>query len=313
MGSPEVSGDAGGQSEQLAQVLVLPGAQAEPPGRESGKAKGHDRGWVSMAALTVVILMAVAALGWRALGGQVFVMETGSMCPKICVGSLVADEPLKGPLHRGELITFHPPSLGTEVYTHEVYRIFANGAIQTHGVAETGHDPWLISRADITGMTVLHLPGLGWLLKDLPVLAVGVLCWVAVRRKIARAVRRGWDRLWMTALTVIPLWTLHPLIDGAVVASSQISHHRVSVTLVNTGLLPASFGTPSGIVARHVASGALAHVTMRVHHGSPLLHETAALPWWGWAVIAAVVASPALGYIWYILRHSESGGPATAE
>ena len=76
-------------------------------------------------------MLAVASVwGWNLSGGQLVVMQTPSMCPAVCVGSLVADRPLRGAVHVGELITFHPPDNRAETYTHEISRIFSNGAIQ---------------------------------------------------------------------------------------------------------------------------------------------------------------------------------------
>ena len=73
-------------------------------------------------------------------------MATPSMCPAVCVGSLVADQPLNGALHTGELISFHPPG-SMEIYTHKVSAILRNGMIQTRGIANPTHDPWLITRS----------------------------------------------------------------------------------------------------------------------------------------------------------------------
>ena len=198
-----------------------------------------------------------AVLGWNLSGGRLLVMETPSMCPTVCVGSLVADRPLQGAVHVGELITFHPPNTRTETYTHEVSRIFANGAIETRGVGNATHDPWLITRSDIVGGVVFSVWELGWVLKALPLLAVGVLFWVTARPWIGERIRRSWDRGWMTVLTVLPLWMLHPLVWATVISSTvDLPHHGhwMSDTIVNTGILPVSF---------HAAGGQVVHVLDR--------------------------------------------------
>ena len=145
----------------------------------------RTEGKLSLVVSGLVVLAVVAVLGWDLFGGRLFVMETPSMCPAVCVGSLVADGPVRGPLHVGELITFHPPGTKTETYTHEISHIFPNGMIQTRGVANPDHDPWLITRSDIVGIVDLNVWGLGWLLRVLPFLAVGVLAWVLARPRLA--------------------------------------------------------------------------------------------------------------------------------
>ena len=54
-------------------------------------------------------------------------MATPSMCPAVCVGSLVADQPLNGPLHTGELITFHPPGSMETLHPQGVGDLLATG------------------------------------------------------------------------------------------------------------------------------------------------------------------------------------------
>ena len=86
-------------------------------------------------------------------------MATPSMCPAVCVGSLVADQPLNGALHTGELISFHAPG-SMEIYTHKVSAILRNGMIQTRGIANPTHDPWLITRSGATTKTTTEPPQL---------------------------------------------------------------------------------------------------------------------------------------------------------
>ncbi len=269
---------------------------------------GHADGILSFAALGLVVLAVAAVLGWDVFGGRLLVMETPSMCPTVCVGSLVADRPLQGALHVGELITFHPPNTYTETYTHEVSRIFANGAIQTRGVGNATHDPWLITRSDIVGEVVFSIWGLGWVLKALPLLAVGVLAWVLTRPRIARRIRRAWDRGWLIVLTVLPLWTLHPLVGATVISTMSDPSHRswIRATVVNTGILPASFHAVGDRVVSHVSPTGLVQLAgPATERDYLMLRETASLYWWGWAILALLVLSPLAGYLWHVYRDDE--------
>lgn len=270
------------------------------------------RGILPLVVLGAVVLAVAAVLGWSLSGGRLLVMGSPSMCPTVCVGSLVADRPLQGAVHVGELITFHPPSTRTETYTHEVFRIFANGTIQTRGVGNLAPDPWLIRRSDIVGRVVFSVWELGWLLKALPLFAVGVLFWVTARPWIGERTRRSWDRGWMTVLTVLPLWVLHPLVSATVISTTfNLPHHRhwASDTVVNTGILPLSFHAAKGQVV-HLTSTGLGHVAGLLSvNGSLMLHDTVSLPLWGWIVLAPVVVSPLAGYLWHAWRNDEVALP----
>jgi signal peptidase I len=237
------------------------------------------------------------------------VMETPSMCPTVCVGSLVADRPLHGSVHVGEMITFHPPSSRSETYTHRISRIFPNGMIQTKGAANPSPDPWLITRSDVVGQVVFTVWGLGWVLKALPLLAVGVLAWVVVRPGITPASRRSWDRMWMVALTVVPLGMLRPLVRGGIIStSSDKAHpHWLTASLRNTGLLAAKFRATGGPAAPPVRSAGLGQVSGPAGRGGYLMvHQALSLTWWGWAIMALIVASPLLGFLWHVWRGNEA-------
>jgi hypothetical protein len=266
--------------------------------------------------LCVLVLVLAAAGAWELSGGRLLVMETPSMCPEVCVGSLVADRPLQGPLRVGELITFHPPNDPRETYTHDVFKILPSGTIETKGAANPSPDPWRITRSDIVGRTVFSVWGLGWLLKAIPFLGVGVLLWVAARPRITLAYRRGWDRMWATLLVVVPLWALHPLVKGAVisVASDPAKSHWARALAVDTGLFPVAFTALRGQVASHVAPTTAVHVAGPIaRNGYLLLRETVSLYWWGWALVALGVASPVIGYLWHTYRGNESPAPPQGE
>jgi hypothetical protein len=216
---------------------------------------------------------------------------------------------LHGALRVGELITFHPSVTSKETYTHEISRIFANGAIQTRGLANPGPDPWLITRSEIVGEVTFTLWGLGWLLKILPLLAVGVLAWVMVRPRIARRSRRAWDRVWMTLLVAIPFWLLHPLVRATLLSTASDPSHKpwLRAKVINTGILPVSLHAADGQYVAHVMATGIAQVSGPPSEGGYLvMHEAASLYWWGWTIVIVLTILPFAGYLWHIWRGNET-------
>ena len=285
----------------LLRPLKSGGALARWEHHPTGPVRKHSV--VALAMLTLVILMCLVVVGWRMMGGRMVVMETPSMCPRICVGSLVADMPMTGPPHLHQIVTFYPPGSLTSTYTHQIVHIYPNGMLETKGFANPHHDPWLLAPSGITGRVIFTVPGLGWLLKALPLLAVGVLAWVIVRPHIAPRVRRGWDRVWMTGLMVLPLMTLHPLLNGQVISSN--GKRDLRATVVNSGLLPEDIHGAGRVLAHHVRAGHIAHIAVNVAHGQPMFSESASLPWWGWLLVFAGVSWPLIGFIWHFCRDDE--------
>jgi hypothetical protein len=302
-------------------IVVSPAPYAVTEGIEHTRRPAHPerlspdaiKGWrrrsaggaLSLLAIAAVVLAVAGVLGWDITGGKLVVMETPSMCPTVCVGSLVADRPLVGPVHVGELITFNPPNTRAETYTHEISHIFANGMIQTRGVGNPQSDPWLITRSDIVGTAAFSVWGLGWVFKALPLLAVGVMAWVLTRAWVATRSRRAWDTGWATILVALPIWMLHPLVRATVVSSTADPAHPgwARVTVVNTGILPISSHVASGPSVAHIASTGRVLLSGPVSASGPLVvHQTVSLSWWGWAITALVVLSPLAGYLWHAWR-----------
>jgi hypothetical protein len=257
----------------------------------------------------LVLAAGAAALIWNLSGGHLLFMQTPSMCPTVCVGSLIADRPLSGALHVGEVITFHPPGSNVETYTHEIYRIFTNGMIQTRGIGNPDHDPWLLTRSEIVGKSNFSIWGVGWILKALPFMAAGVFCWAFGRVRIRGRNKFVWDTLWVTALISMPLLLLRPLVRG-VITSTTVNHAdsaRLRATLVNTGLLPVRFSGVAHSVS-HVKSTETVRLDTAAVHGHAVLREAASLYWWGWSLVALVVISPFLRYLWHACRAYEPRG-----
>jgi len=127
---------------------------------------------------TVVVVVAVAAFLFLAVGPRVFgyqtsTMLTGSMSPLINPGDVVVTvpTPVEG-IRVGDIITYHIPVEDLRVETHRVTGILANTdgttAVQTKGDANKGVDPWT---ATLQGSTVdkhvLTVPYVGQAIRTL--------------------------------------------------------------------------------------------------------------------------------------------------
>ena len=167
-----------------------------------------------------------------------------------------------------------------EIYTHKVSVILRNGMIQTRGIANPTHDPWLITRCG--HCRAGRLVGLGSGLGTQSVAHAGGRCpGVGAGEKAGSSgivTIVGPQR--MTALAVIPLCAFDPLVRGqlAEVAVKRGSPHQGQARVVNTGLLSAGFHPVSGGRSLNVASG---HVGMLsgalTRHGAFYVHETLSL------------------------------------
>ncbi len=264
------------------------------------------------AALCAAVLLSAAGIfGWDLSGGRLMATTTPSMCPAVCVGSLVAVRPLEGPVHPGELVAFRPPGQHA-VFTHRVVAVEADGSFTTKGDAESSPDPWVVAPSAVVGRVAFTLFGLGWWLRALPLLAVGAFCLLVARSVYRWRDRRAFERMFGVAVLVAVLLAERPLLSGQVVAVEADPGHRgwLKGLFVNTGLLPASpvvagAGPPPVVSPSHLvwARGpADAGSTIRVHLAP-------ALPGWGWAVLALIVLAPLAGFVVYRARRPVEADP----
>jgi hypothetical protein len=226
------------------------------------------------------------------------------MCPDVCVGALVLDEPAGQHVHAGEIVSFVPPGMA-QAYTHRVLYVFANGSFETKGDAANIVDPWRVYPSMLRGRAVMTLRGAGWFDVALPFLALALTLILIVRRAVPLRSRREWDRLFVSVMVIVPMWLLKPLVRGIIVQVVS-PHPGVSqITVVNTGLLPAQFAVPGGQVIPFVSSGRRATLTGEVKQGHQLgLTQVASFHWWGWMIVGVIVSSPLIWYVVQLLRPS---------
>ncbi len=265
------------------------------PMASPSRSTGLDR--AVHALVLAVAACVVASLSWTLSGGSLYTMSTPSMCPAVCVGALVADRPLAGPVRPGELITFLPPGSRT-TYTHRVVAVTPRG-ITTKGDRETAPDPWVLQRAQITGRVVFTWWGAGWLLRALPFLAVGMAALVGLEATIRPRYRNSLRLAWLTALAIVPVVVLDPLFRAELIQTDPSARGRWSTALVvNTGLLPARFSVSGGQSRSNVPSSQPVLLAgPRLHGGALVVHQAPSLSWWGWSVLVLLVASPLLAFV----------------
>jgi signal peptidase I len=248
----------------------------------------------------------LGSIGWRLSGGSLFTIATPSMCPDLCVGTLVLDRPLAGPVQVGQVVTFHPPGTST-VFTHRVVKVLADGSFKTAGDALGTTDPWTVPRSNVIGRVVDHVRGLGWLWRCLPWMAAALACILVARRSMPNRIRQPLDLLFATMLVVVPVLVMRPLLRASVVSWHRIRGGTIVMTVVNDGLLPAQFRVTVGPTVSHVAPGHLVTlVGSPPASGSVTVGQAASFYGWEWAVVVVLVLLPMIAclaaYLWGHLR-----------
>ncbi len=248
-----------------------------------------------------VAVSALAVFGWYLSGGRLMTMTTPSMCPTVCVGSLVAVQPLHGAVHPGELVAFRPPGQSA-TFTHRVVKVEDNGSFTTKGDAEVSPDPWVVPPSDVVGRVSFTVAGLGWWLRALPMVAAGTVVLLFARRVYRLRNRRTFERTFGALIVALPLLLLHPLIRGDLIENVADPHHRgwAKGLFVNTGLLPVRLTVVGGHPAPPLAPSKLAWLYgPKMNSGVFGVRQWAALPTWGWVLVGALVVSPIIGFALY--------------
>jgi signal peptidase len=265
------------------------------------RVKGPRIGALTALLFASVAVSALAVFGWYLSGGRLLTMTTPSMCPTVCVGSLVAVQPLHGTVHPGELVAFRPPGQSA-TFTHRVVKVEDNGSFTTKGDAEASPDPWVVAPSDVVGRVSFTVAGLGWWLRALPMVAAGTVVLLFARRVYRLRNRRSFERAFGVLIVAVPLLVLRPLIRGELIENVADPHHRgwFKSLFVNTGLLPVHLslagGSPVPVVPPSRLTWLYAPKTSSNAFG---VRQWAALPTWGWVVVGALVLSPIIGFALY--------------
>jgi signal peptidase I len=259
------------------------------------------RSRIGVAAAIVLAFAAVATAGsfWLT-GGRWFVVRTPSMGTYAPVGTLVLTRPTTvDHLHVGDVIAFHPPTEPSETYTHRIVSIH-DGQIHTRGDINAVDDPWTVRQHDLIGHAAVVLPGVGWLVRALPYLAIGSLLVLGLTRMWVGKERRGPARTF--GLSMVFLGTsllLKPFVGVIQLQSASEPNGVASISVVSTGLLPVKLTAQPGTgqatpITLHTGETGVA----RLHGGIPghkyVLDTHLALTWWQWAAAILISLVPLL-------------------
>jgi signal peptidase I len=115
---------------------------------------------------TVAFAIAYAALS--VVGYKPVAVYSGSMEPKISVGSLAFDRAIPASdVAVGDVVTFSDPYVKGRLVTHRVIDILQTPhglAYRTKGDANPGRDPWTIRLAGQVGRVSFSVPVVGYIL-----------------------------------------------------------------------------------------------------------------------------------------------------
>jgi signal peptidase I len=239
----------------------------------------------------VVVVLGVLVLAWYASGGRWQIISTPSMGTAAPVGTVVLTRP-DGDVRVGDVITFRPPAPEPpRSVTHRVVALEAGPGgpgFRTRGDINGAVDPWVVHAPDLTGRVVAVLPGLGWLVRALPALVVGiVVLWWATRRWLP------W--LWAVPtrvlglsilLAAVSVW-LRPFV-GTTTLTTTAEGGQARIGLVSTGLLPTRVTADTGGRLDLVSGQTGILTTPRPETtGGNLLTSGVHMPWWLWIVMTA--------------------------
>lgn len=243
-------------------------------------------------ALIIVVLV------FHATGGRWFFVATPSMGTAAPVGTLVLTVPAHvSVLQVGDVIAFHPPTAPAETYTHRIVAIGSSGLISTRGDINGAPDPWRLTHKDVIGKAVAILPGLGWLIRGLPIVLLGiVVVWLATMR-VRTPHRKSAYRIGGVTLAVsLAAFVLKPF-TGAVVEQTVIAHgRRVVSTVVSTGLFPIRVTARNG-THTDLTTGQVGHISIAqsAHDATNYVMTTALhLTPPQWVLLIAVCCLPIL-------------------
>lgn len=133
----------------------------------------------TVAVIAVCFMVGAALIGTialRAVGGQINVIETGSMEPTIKPGDVVVDFPVAnsavetrfirgGTIRTGDVVTFMPNADDPSLITHRVMTMNDDGTFVTKGDANKSPDGQ-VQRKQVVGKVVASVPKVGYLINS---------------------------------------------------------------------------------------------------------------------------------------------------
>ncbi|WP_370544595.1 signal peptidase I [Frondihabitans sp. VKM Ac-2883] len=251
-----------------------------------------------LSALVAVVAttLVAAALLFHLHGGSWFIVKTPSMGTAAPVGSLVLTTPTTvADLHVGDVVAFHPPTDTGETYTHRIIKISKAGLLTTRGDINGATDPWQLTNQNLVGKATTILPGIGWLIRGLPIVLLGIVIVFFATSRVRNATRRSAYRISGMSLAVsVAAFVLKPF-TGVVVEQVTTTGGHPGATVVSTGLLPIRVQAVHGTHA-DLLTGQVGHVTVpaSAHQAFYSLSTGLHLGFWGWVILIGVCSLPLL-------------------
>jgi signal peptidase I len=251
---------------------------------------------ISIISATAGTILLIAALLFHLQGGHWFIVKTPSMGTAAPVGTLVLTTPTTAThLQVGDVIAFHPPTTPAETYTHRIVKIGPTGLISTKGDINGATDPWQLTNANLIGQATVLLPGMGWLIRGLPITLLGIVIVFLATARVRNATRKSSYRIAGISLAVsVAAFFLKPF-TGVVIETTSVRNGSPTATVVSTGLFPirvtATHGTHTDLVSGQLGQ---VHVPASVHHGFYALTTGLHLSFWGWVALIGACCLPLL-------------------
>jgi signal peptidase I len=246
-------------------------------------------------AVTAALLLCLVLLGvaWRSSGGRWAVIETPSMGSAAPVGTLILTKPVQlAQLAVGDIVTYRPPNLPGTMITHRVVAVLPDGSVQVRGDINGAVDPFPVTQQTLVGQVVAHYRGLGWLVRALPTLLLGIVVLLVGSGSYVPTQWRSSVRIVGACLLVaVTSLIVRPFVHPVLVAVTPTAEGQ-RATVVSGGLLPTRI---TGTEGNHVdlLAGQLGTVLVSSDQpggalmisGSPDLHG-----WWliGMAAVCLV-------------------------
>ncbi|MFW8745055.1 hypothetical protein ACOI9R_33500, partial [Mesorhizobium japonicum] len=126
----------------------------------------------------------------------------------------------------------------SETYTHRVVRVSPDGGVATKGDINGADDPWTVHQADLVGVVTTVVPGLGWLVRALPILIVGMTVVEVSSRLMRGAQLRAATRMVGASVVFAAAGAVLRPFANAQVLRTYSSGSGIGLDVVSTGLLP---------------------------------------------------------------------------
>ena len=217
------------------------------------------------------------------------------------VGSLILIRPVTlDQVGIGDIVTYRPPTLHS-MYTHRVVVVQADGRLRVKGDANGALDPFPVSQDMLVGQVVEHWRGLGWLLRALPTVLLGMVVLLAISHLYVSPRWRSSVRVVGSCLVVgLASLILRPFVHPVLVATSVDSDGTtLRATVASTGMLPTRV---TGAPGQHIdlLSGQLGTVVVQpaTAGGPVLINGTAHLT--GWWLVGVLLVS-LLPMLWVLV------------